>query len=99
MKKEFIVICPNCDEPIIIEKIRCGVFRHGVYKKNNKNIHPHTNKKKCDELVRKKMIYGCGKPFQVIILQNEIGVIGEDESSTTTNELRSSFLVSICDYI
>ena len=74
MKKEFIVICPNCDEPVIIEKKRCGIFRHGVYKKNNKNIHPHTNKIKCDNYISKKLIYGCGKPFQIKIIQNEIKV-------------------------
>ena len=25
-----ILLCPHCQEYIIIEKINCGIFRHGV---------------------------------------------------------------------
>ena len=71
MKKEFIVICPNCNEPILISKINCGIFRHGIIKKTNKPIHPHLNKILCDKLVSKGLILGCGMPFRVSILQKD----------------------------
>ena len=29
---EPIIICPNCNEFIIIEKLNCGIFRHGIIK-------------------------------------------------------------------
>lgn len=69
--KNIIIICPNCNEHILIEKIRCGVFRHGVIKKTNKPIHPHLSKNKCDYLIKKNEIFGCGKPFLIKVIQNE----------------------------
>ena len=33
--------------------------------KTKKQIPAHTTKVKCDELIRRKMIYSCGKPFQI----------------------------------
>jgi len=84
--KNFIIICPNCNEPILIQKINCGVFRHGVYKKTNRIIPPHLNKKKCDELIRKDEIFGCGKPFSIKIIHNK-------------NEETQTIDVSICEYI
>ena len=39
---EIIVFCPHCQDPIVIEKLNCCIFRHGT------------------------LIYGCGKPFQII---------------------------------
>ena len=65
-----IIICPNCNNYIIIEKINCGIFRHGIYKINGKQIKPHASKEICDELVKNNLIYGCGKPFQIIEINN-----------------------------
>jgi hypothetical protein len=63
--KDFCVTCPHCKEPVLIEKLQCGIFRHGVVIKTKKQISPHATKQKCDELVQNKLIYGCGKPFQI----------------------------------
>ena len=60
------VICPYCKEPVIIEKINCGIFRHGVNKKTGKQINPHLEKAKCDRLVSKCKIFGCGRPFRLV---------------------------------
>ena len=62
-RKELVITCPHCKDLIIIEKLNCGVFRHGVYKQNGKQIPQHLNKTLCDELASSNMIYGCGKPF------------------------------------
>jgi hypothetical protein len=37
-----------------------------VLKDNSKQIDPHASKELCDYYVEKGMIYGCGKPFQVV---------------------------------
>lgn len=66
METELCVMCPHCNNHIVISKIRCGIFRHGVMKKTNKPIHPHTNKTKCDKLTKSGLIYGCGKPFRLV---------------------------------
>jgi len=29
---EHAVICPHCNEPILIEKLNCCIFRHGIMK-------------------------------------------------------------------
>ena len=63
---EFVITCPHCSDYIIIEKINCGIFRHGVFISNGQQINPHSDKKTCDDYITDKKIYGCGKPYQVI---------------------------------
>ena len=71
---EPIVICPNCNEFIIIEKLNCGIFRHGIIKETGKQIDPHLDKAKCDEFKKNDLIYGCSKPFQILIVNGEMVV-------------------------
>ena len=68
--EEPIVICPNCKEFIIIEKINCAIFRHGIIKYTGQQIYPHATKELCDYYIRDNKIYGCGKPFQIILVNN-----------------------------
>ena len=63
---EFLVVCPHCDHDIIIEKINCAIFRHGVIKSTLVQISPHASKEICDNLSENNIIYGCGKPFQIV---------------------------------
>ena len=63
---EFVVKCPHCEEDIIIEKLNCCIFRHGIYKHNYQQMPPHAPKNVCDELVATGQIFGCGKPFRII---------------------------------
>ncbi len=62
----LVVTCPHCKEPVIIQKINCGIFRHGSIKKTGKQIKPHLDKTACEELIKNDMIYGCGKPFRIV---------------------------------
>jgi hypothetical protein len=71
MKEEPILICPHCKDFIIIRKINCGIFRHGVLKKNCKQIDPHSPKDMCDYYIRENKIYGCGKPFRIISINDK----------------------------
>lgn len=48
---EFIT---HCSEYIIIEKMNCGIFRHGVFIKTGKQIDPHANKTVCDNYIKKR---------------------------------------------
>jgi hypothetical protein len=82
----LIVDCPHCKYPVLIEKLNCCIFRHGVLKHNGKQIDPHSTKDLCDYYVKKDLILGCGKPFQVIIKPN----------STSDDE---KYIAIICDYI
>lgn len=61
-----IVECPHCNGSIVITKLNCGIFRHGVVKITNKPIDPHMNKSSCEKLILDRLIYGCGKPFQIV---------------------------------
>ena len=72
---EFVIQCPHCLEYIIIEKINCGIFRHGVLIESGKQIDPHANKQVCDDNITKKKIYGSGKPYQVIEEEGKYKVI------------------------
>ena len=69
-EQEFIVTCPHCNEFIIIEKLNCAIFRHGIIKESGQQINPHTTKQLCDYYIRENKIYGCGKPFEVILNNN-----------------------------
>jgi hypothetical protein len=82
----LVVECPHCKEPVLIEKLNCCIFRHGVLKHNGKQIDPHSNKELCEYYVKKDLIMGCGKPFQVI--QNNNLANCDDK-----------FIAIICDYI
>lgn len=65
-----ILQCPHCEDYIIIEKINCGIFRHGVLIQNGKQIEPHAPKEICDHYIKHNLIYGCGKPFKIIMKNN-----------------------------
>lgn len=67
---EPILRCPHCNEYIIIEQINCAIFRHGILKKNLKQIDPHSLKELCDYFVQNNLIYGCGKPFKIVLKNN-----------------------------
>ena len=62
----IIVSCPHCNEFILIEKLNCCIFRHGVLIRNGLEIDPHSPKEYCEYLFNNKLIYGCGKPFKII---------------------------------
>ena len=64
----IIVECPHCKMNILIyeKEIKCGIFRHGVYMKTYKQIDSHLPQSECEHLVKKKLIYGCGKPFKLV---------------------------------
>ena len=63
---EPILKCPHCNEYVIIEKINCAIFRHGIFKNNLQQIDPHALKELCDFFIQNNLIYGCGKPFKVV---------------------------------
>jgi len=70
MIKNIVVECPHCNLLIEIEEINCAIFRHGVLKKNNKQINPHASKQECDNYIDNNMIIGCGKPFKLELENN-----------------------------
>ncbi len=72
MEELPIIQCPHCKEFIIIEQINCAIFRHGYLKNNQKQIDPHATKELCDYYVRENLIYGCGKPFKLILNNNKL---------------------------
>lgn len=69
--------CPHCEMHIQVLKkeFNCKIFRCGIYKNNFKQINPHMKKEKCEELVKNNLIYGCGKPFKIIINENKLQVV------------------------
>ena len=71
--ENILVKCVHCEDLIIINKkdFNCKIFRHGVYKSNNEQIDPQFCKEECDRLFNEGLIYGCGKPFKLIIDKKE----------------------------
>ena len=72
--QEFIQ-CPHCELLMEINQLNCCIFRHGVFKNTMKHIPPHLSKMDCEKLVQEDLIYGCGKPFRIIIDNGKITAI------------------------
>lgn len=91
--------CPHCKDWIWIEQINCGIFRHAVFKHNLQQIPPHSSEQDCLNFIQQDMIYGCGKPFQIVKPPNgPNGTNGSNELNTDTNGSFES-VVQECDYI
>jgi len=69
--ESFIITCPQCNEPVLIEKVNCSIFRHGVLIENGAQIDPHASVELCTYYITNNRIYGCGKPFKLV--KNEEG--------------------------
>jgi len=69
--EEPILICPNCKDFFIMEKMNCGIFRHAIHISNGEQINPHASKEECEYYVNNKLVYGCGKPFIIKIINNK----------------------------
>ena len=67
INEDIVVTCPHCNEFIVIEKLNCKIFRHGILKIDGKQIDPHSSKEICDMYVSRNEIYGCGKPFIIVV--------------------------------
>ena len=82
---DFSIICPHCQDIILIEKLNCGIFRHGVFKNNHQQIPPHESQIICENLIKNDLIYGCGKPFKIY----------KNDNNNNNDELK----IEICEYI
>ena len=67
-----IIHCPHCNIPVLIEELNCSIFRHGVFIKTNTQIPPHASKKECEYYIKNNLIFGCGKPFKIIKINNHL---------------------------
>lgn len=63
----FVIECPHCKEFVLIEVTNCCIFRHGVLKETGIQIDPHSSLELCTHYVDNNKIYGCGKPFQLVL--------------------------------
>lgn len=59
--------CPHCRMPFEVrrEDVRCGIFRHAVFKSTLQPIPPHASRTECESLVRADRVYGCAKPMRI----------------------------------
>ena len=48
---DIVIECPHCNQPILIEKLNCRIFRHGTLISNGEQMNPHESKENCDSLV------------------------------------------------
>ena len=69
---ENIITCPHCNEIVIIQELNCGIFRHGIMKSTHIQMDPHLNETMCVYLKTHDLIYGCGKPFQIIKKEDNV---------------------------
>jgi hypothetical protein len=93
MSSSLYIQCPHCERVIEIIELNCCIFRCGVYCYDiNKQIDSHLGKEECEDLVRQEMIYGCGKPFQIIVDPNS------DVKTKDLASLQDKITVVVCGY-
>ena len=74
--EEIVITCPHCNDQVLIQELNCRIFRHAIYKTNLSQICPHSPKDICDSLLQNGEIYGCGKPFMVVEMnQSYVAVV------------------------
>lgn len=65
----IIVKCPyeDCHTEILIyrNEINCRIFRHAVYAATGEQVPPHLDKQSCEDLLSKKLVWGCCRPFRL----------------------------------
>jgi len=74
--EDLVVACPHCGSPVIVDELRCGIFRHGVFRDSGLQIDPHATRQQIDGWVERSMIYGCGRPFRVVSVEGR-GMVAE----------------------
>jgi len=62
----MIVRCPTCGRYIEILQLNCAIFRCGIFKDSYKQLPPHSSQEECEQAIKNGLIFGCGKPFEVI---------------------------------
>jgi hypothetical protein len=70
----LIINCPHCNEPVIIDELNCKIFRHAIFKNSGLQINPHATKLECDNYIENNLIFGCGKPFRIIDIDNKYDI-------------------------
>lgn len=68
----LLLHCPHCQDyfEVLTQEINCAIFRHARFKDGN-DVNPHSTKEQLDEWIKNDLIYGCGKPFQVVFVDNQ----------------------------
>ena len=95
---DIIVSCPHCKDYILVEKLNCHIFRHGIFINNGEQISPHSTKEMCDYFVSNNMIYGCdhGVPFhEDFKLRTVLWQFADLPLSRTEESALSSFQVDL----
>lgn len=114
-KDSIVFECPHCKTMCRVEfkHFNCKIFRCGVHKKTRISINPHGSKEYCDNLVKKDLIYGCAKPFRIIVeekskeeilKQKIIKELEQKFNKSNKNKKEEkediyNYIIEICDYI
>jgi hypothetical protein len=73
--------CPHCGGRVWLEKgledVRCGIFRHAVWKTTMQPIPPHSDKNFCERVLRENLVHGCALPFRVLMNNEKNTVVVE----------------------
>ena len=69
----YIFTCPHCADEIVVMKneLNCRIFRHAILKSNYKQVNPHASLEECEHLISNDLIFGCGKPFEIVFSEKD----------------------------
>ena len=74
----YIFECPQCGLFVLVNKkeTNCCIFRHAVMKNTYQQIGPHTKKETCEKLKQENKVFGCAKPFRIILSKKHVETCG-----------------------
>ena len=70
MTTEHLVTCPHCLQFVLIHELNCGIFPRAIWRETGEQIDPHTSQTYCANIINNALIIGCGKPFEIVVLQD-----------------------------
>lgn len=62
----WIVTCPHCSTPVVIEQVNCAIFRHAAWRTTLEPVPPHATKTELETWASEGKIHGCARPFRLI---------------------------------
>lgn len=65
----YLFKCPHCGEfvEVAVPETNCCIFRHGTLKHNLQQVNPHMPQDQCEALIRQDLVFGCCKPFRLVL--------------------------------
>jgi hypothetical protein len=77
--QNIFILCPHCQETIVIDPIACGTTIHGALltSKGYIQLDPHSSRETCEQHITTPNFKGCGKRILIVESQSSDELIAK----------------------